>query len=48
MQSKFAEVTARNFNPMSVAGLSDEARKAVNAALDAMSTGALRLPRTAR
>jgi hypothetical protein len=27
----------RNFNPMSVPGLSDEARKAVNAAFDAMS-----------
>ena len=38
MQNKFAEVSARNFNPMSVTGLSDEARKAVNAAFDAMST----------
>jgi hypothetical protein len=28
----------RNFNPMSVSGLSDEARQAVNAAFDAMST----------
>jgi hypothetical protein len=28
---------ARNFNPMSVPGLSDEARKAVNEAFDAMS-----------
>ena len=28
---------SRNFNPMSVAGLSDEARQAVNAAFDAMS-----------
>jgi hypothetical protein len=28
----------RNFNPMSAPGLSDEARKAVNAAFDAMST----------
>lgn len=27
----------RNFNPMSVSGLSDEARQAVNAAFDAMS-----------
>ena len=44
MQSKFAEVTPRNFNPMSAAGLSDEARKAVNAAFDAMSTGASRPP----
>ena len=38
MQNKFAEVSPRNFNPMSVTGLSDEARKAVNAAFDAMST----------
>ena len=38
MQSKFAEVTPRNFNPMSAPGLPDEARKAVNAAFDAMST----------
>jgi len=38
MQNKFAELSARNFNPMSVTGLSDEARKAVNAAFDAMST----------
>jgi phage-related minor tail protein len=38
MQNKFAEVTPRNFNPMSVPGLSDEARKALNAAFDAMST----------
>jgi hypothetical protein len=38
MQSKSAEVTSRNFNPMLVPGLSDEARKAVNAAFDAMST----------
>jgi hypothetical protein len=29
---------SRHFNPMSVAGLSDEARKAANAAFDAMST----------
>jgi len=28
---------SRNFNPMSVPGLSDEARQAVNAAFDAMS-----------
>jgi hypothetical protein len=28
----------RNFNPMTVSGLSDEARQAVNAAFDAMST----------
>jgi hypothetical protein len=30
-------VNPRNFNPMSVPGLSDEARQAVNAAFDAMS-----------
>jgi hypothetical protein len=29
---------SRDFNPMSIAGLSDEARQAVNAAFDAMST----------
>jgi hypothetical protein len=28
---------SRNFDPMSVVGLSDEARQAVNAAFDAMS-----------
>ena len=38
MHNKFAEVSPRNFNPMSVTGLSGEARKAVNAAFDAMST----------
>jgi hypothetical protein len=38
MQNKFAEPTPRNFDPMSAIGLSDEARKAVNAAFDAMST----------
>jgi hypothetical protein len=38
MQNKFTEMTPRNFNPMSAPGLSDEARKAVNAAFDAMST----------
>jgi len=37
MQNKYAEVTPRNFNPMWAPGLSDEARKAVNAAFDAMS-----------
>ena len=37
MQNKFEEVRSRTFNPMSAAGLSDEARKAVNAAFDAMS-----------
>src|SRR6266545_6769842 len=38
MQNRYAEVTPRNFNLMSAPGLSDEARKAVNAAFDAMST----------
>ena len=38
MQNKFAEPTPRNFDPMSAIGLSDEARNAVNAAFDAMST----------
>jgi hypothetical protein len=38
MQSKYADVKPRNFNPMWASGLSDEARKAVNAAFDAMST----------
>jgi hypothetical protein len=38
MQNKPAGVNPRNFNSMSVPGLSDEARKAVNAAFDAMST----------
>jgi hypothetical protein len=37
MQNKFAGVNPRNFNSMSVPGLSEEARKAVNAAFDAMS-----------
>src|SRR5262245_65004712 len=37
MQNKFAEPTPRKFDPMSAIGLSDEARKAVNAAFDAMS-----------
>jgi predicted O-linked N-acetylglucosamine transferase (SPINDLY family) len=37
MQNMFAEVMPRNFNPMAAAGLSDDARKAVNAAFDAMS-----------
>jgi len=37
MQNKSAGVNPRTFNSMSVAGLSDEARKAVNA-VDAMST----------
>jgi hypothetical protein len=38
MQNKSAEVTPRNFNPTWAPGLSDEARKAVSAAFDAMST----------
>jgi hypothetical protein len=38
MPSKFAEATSRNFNPKWAPELSDEARKAVNAAFDAMST----------
>jgi hypothetical protein len=38
MQNKYAEVTPRNFNPMWAPALSEEARKAVNAAFDAMST----------
>jgi hypothetical protein len=38
MQNKFEEVTPRTFNAMSAAGLSNEARNAVNAAFDAMST----------
>ena len=38
MPNKFEKMTARNFNRMSAPGLSDEARNAVNAAFDAMST----------
>jgi len=38
MPSKFADVTSRNFGPKLAPELSDEARKAVNAAFDAMST----------
>jgi hypothetical protein len=38
MPSRFIEVKPRSFNPMSVPGLSAEAREAVNAALKAMST----------
>jgi hypothetical protein len=37
MQNKFTETNPRAFNPMSVSGLSEEARKAVKAAFDAMS-----------
>jgi hypothetical protein len=38
MQNESADVTPRNFNPMWAPRLSDDARKAVNAAFDAMST----------
>jgi hypothetical protein len=38
MQNELAEVTPRNFDLMSADRLSDEARMAVNAAFDAMST----------
>jgi uncharacterized membrane protein len=38
MMSKFAEMTPRNFSPKLTPELSDEARKAVNAAFEAMST----------
>ena len=38
MSSKLAEVTSRNFSPTLAPELSDEARRAVNAAFDAMST----------
>src|SRR5215831_18259446 len=38
MQDRSDEVTPRNFNLMSAVGLSDEARKALHAAFDAMST----------
>ena len=38
MLSRFAEVTPRNFSPKLTPELSDEARKAVNAAFEAMST----------
>jgi hypothetical protein len=38
MTSTFAEASARKFDPASAAGLSDEARSAVNAAFDAMAT----------
>jgi hypothetical protein len=37
MPSKFVDVTTHHFNPTSAPGLSDEARRAVNAAFDAMS-----------
>ena len=38
MPNKFAEATQRNFDRTSTPKLSDDARKAVNAAFDAMST----------
>jgi hypothetical protein len=38
MPSTFAEMTPRSLDPMLGRGLSDEARKAVNAAFEAMST----------
>ena len=38
MLNKFAEATQRNFDQMSTPKLSDDARKAVNAAFEAMST----------
>ena len=38
MPVNFLEVERRSFNPMSVPGLTNEAREAVNAALKAMST----------
>jgi hypothetical protein len=38
MPNKFAEATQRNFDRMSMPELSDDARKAVNAAFEAMST----------
>ena len=37
MKNPFSEITPRTFNLKSVPGLSDDARKAVNAAFDAMS-----------
>ena len=38
MPAEFLETPPRNFNPMSIPGLSDEARRAVSAAFEAMST----------
>ena len=38
MRTSFLEVEFRNFHPMSVPGLTGEAREAVNAALKALST----------
>jgi hypothetical protein len=44
MQSNSAK--SRDFNPMSVTGLSDEAREAVNAAFDAMSAWRIEIANT--
>ena len=38
MAKQFTDKSTRNFDPMSIPGLSNEARDAVNAAFDAMST----------
>ena len=46
MQDKSDEVTPRNFNLMSAVGLSDEARKALHAAFDAMSTWRIETAKT--
>jgi hypothetical protein len=47
MQNK-SGVNPRNLNPMSVPGLSDEARRAVNAAFDAMSTWCIEIAKQQR
>jgi hypothetical protein len=46
MQDKSDEVTPRNFNLMSAVALSDEARKALHAAFDAMSTWRIETAKT--
>ena len=46
MQDKSDEVTPRNLNLMSAVGLSDEARKALHAAFDAMSTWRIETAKT--
>src|SRR5262245_45533985 len=38
MPNKFLGIAPRSFSPISIPGLSNDAREAVNAALDAMST----------
>ena len=38
MAKQFTDKSSRKFDPMAVSGLSNEAREAVNAAFDAMST----------